>query len=256
MASSTNVKTHEVVAIIDRSGSMFGKENDTIGGINSAIEVLKTEPEPNTDVKVSIKLFDHEEVMLIRSLDLEQVRPIETRQYCPRGQTALLDAIGNTLKYFIEKKITNLNAYDVCTIYIITDGLENCSKHYKLDTIKEMILNAEQNFGIKILYLAANQDAIFEANKFGISAEQAMNYDENTENVDSAFRGAASAARRHASGDGVSFTPAERSASQPTEHFPSNSLPLPLPPPVNVDRSIINNVSPPHRMRRQKSRIS
>ena len=251
MASSSEVKKHEVVAIIDRSGSMFGKENDTIGGINSAIEVLKTEPEPNTDVKVSIKLFDHEEVMLIRSLDLEQVRPIETRQYCPRGQTALLDAIGNTLKYFIEKKITNSNAYDVCTIYIVTDGLENCSKYYKLETIKEMILNAEQNFGIKILYLAANQDAIFEANKFGIAADQAMNYNENTENVDSAFRGAASAARRHASGYGVSFTPAERSASQPAEHFPSNSLPLP--PPVNVDRSRSNNVSSPPRMRRQRS---
>tara|TARA_A100001015_G_C14925838_1_gene686312 strand:+ start:108 stop:866 length:759 start_codon:yes stop_codon:yes gene_type:complete len=252
MASSSEVKKHEVVAIIDRSGSMFGKENDTIGGINSAIEVLKTEPEPNTDVKVSIKLFDHEEFMLIRSIDLQHVRPLETRQFKPRGQTALLDAIGNTLKYFIEKKITNSNAYHVCTVYIVTDGLENCSKHYNLDTIKEMISNAEENYSIKILYLAANQDAILEANKFGIAADQAMNYNENTENVDSAFRGAASAARRHVSGHGVSFTHAERMASQPAEQ----SLSIPLPPPVNVDRSRSNNISPPPRMRRQKSRIS
>ena len=32
---------HEVVAIIDRSASMLGKENDTISGINSTFEVLK-----------------------------------------------------------------------------------------------------------------------------------------------------------------------------------------------------------------------
>ena len=50
----------EVVAIIDRSGSMMGKEEDTIGGINATIETLKNEKEENTNIKVSIKLFDHE----------------------------------------------------------------------------------------------------------------------------------------------------------------------------------------------------
>ena len=33
--------TQEVVAIIDRSGSMNGKEQDTIGGVNSSLEVIK-----------------------------------------------------------------------------------------------------------------------------------------------------------------------------------------------------------------------
>ena len=51
----------EVVAILDRSGSMNGKVDDTLGGINAAFEQLKTEQEANTTIKVSVKLFDHEE---------------------------------------------------------------------------------------------------------------------------------------------------------------------------------------------------
>ena len=100
----------EVVAIIDRSGSMMGKEEDTIGGINATIETLKNEKEENTNIKVSIKLFDHEEYLLIRSLKLEDVRPIERRQYVPRGQTALLDAMGNSISYFMEKKTNGLKS--------------------------------------------------------------------------------------------------------------------------------------------------
>ena len=219
---------HEVVAIIDRSGSMMGKEDDTIGGINSTFEVLK-ETKDNTNIKVSIKLFDHNETMLIRSLDLENVRPLERRQYIPRGQTALLDAIGNSLNYFMEKKLSDVNAYNYCTIYVVTDGYENSSKIYNSENIKSMIKNAEENFNIKILYLGANQDAILEASKYGIDSSQALNYSENHENVLSAYRSAASAARRHSSGRDAGFTNIERTMSQPeTNNNITNNLRIPV----------------------------
>ena len=208
---TTNIN-HEVVAIIDRSASMLGKENDTIGGINSTFEILK---ESKDNIKVSIKFFDHNETMLIRSLDLKDVRPIERRQYVPRGQTALLDAIGNSLNYFMEKKINNINAYNYCTIYVVTDGYENSSKIYNSENIKNMITNAEKNFNIKILYLGANQDAILEASKYGIDSSHALNYSENSENVISAYRSVACAARRHSSGVNAGFTNIERTMSQP-----------------------------------------
>ena len=212
-------KIHEVVAIIDRSGSMSGKEDDTIGGINSTFEVLKTQMEQNTQVKVSIKLFDHEEEMLITSIDLNNLKPITRNQYKVRGQTALLDAMGNTLNYFMQKKISDSNAYHSCTIYIVTDGIENSSKIYNSEKIKDMINEADNSYNIKILYLGANQDAILEANKYGISIEQALTYSENSNNVDSAYRAAASAAARHASGEQIAFTLPERTASQ-TPNYP------------------------------------
>lgn len=221
----------EVVAIIDRSGSMNGKENDTIGGINSAFQLLKDEKEENVDIKVSVKLFDDKEELLFRSIDLESVRPLTTKQFVPRGQTALLDAIGNTLTYFMQKKLFDNNSYTNCLIYITTDGYENCSKIYTHDKIKKMINEAEK-YNINVIYLAANQDAIFEASRLGIDSGNALNYSENTQNVESAYRYAASVSRRVRSGLGSNFTNAERSASQNNDYVQNYS-----PPPLRRQRT-------------------
>lgn len=204
---------HEVVAIIDRSGSMVGKEDDTIGGINSAFEELSKSEDANTIIKVSVKLFDHMEEILFSSIELKDVKPITRSQYSVRGQTALLDTIGNTLNYFMEKKLDDHSAYNACTIYIATDGFENSSRYYNNNQIKSMIKQADESFNIKILYMGANQDAILEANKYGITPEQAINYSESPQHVNAVYRAAASATRRHASGNNLAFTLPERCAS-------------------------------------------
>jgi uncharacterized protein YegL len=244
----------EVIAIIDRSGSMCGKEEDTIGGINSALKVLRNEKEDNTKINVSIKLFDHEEYLLIRSLNINRVRPITHSQYMPRGQTALLDALGNTLSYFMEKKLDDPTSYDMCLIYVVTDGMENCSKFYNSDQIASQIKNAEENYNIKIVYLGANQDAIMEASKYGIAPERAMNYSETSQNVDSAFRSAASITRRQRTTGETSFLQSERNASQ--SHPPISS-----PPQRVYNATVLNPTTPPFivrkeppNLKRQKSR--
>lgn len=214
MESSENTIIQEVVAIMDKSGSMNGKEDDTIGGINSAFEQLKTEKEKNTKIKVSVKLFDHEEELLYRSVDLEDITPIKRNQYIPRGSTSLLDALGNTLQYFMTKKLTNNKCFDSCVIYVVTDGLENSSRIYSQQQIKKMICEAEKTYNIKIIYLGANQDAIFEASKYGIGIESALNYSENSVNVESAYRSVASAVKRVRTGEYNGFTNIERNASQ------------------------------------------
>ena len=46
----------EIVFILDRSGSMAGREEDTIGGFNAMIEKQKREP---GEAYVSTVLFDN-----------------------------------------------------------------------------------------------------------------------------------------------------------------------------------------------------
>jgi deoxycytidylate deaminase len=104
------------------------------------------------------------------------------------------------------------SSYDSCIIYVATDGYENCSKKFTNQNIKNLIEQAKK-YSIEILYLGANQDAILEASKFGLDANQAMNYSENTENVESAYRSAARAAKRYRSGNNAGFLDAERTAS-------------------------------------------
>ena len=232
----------EIVAIIDRSGSMKGKEEDTIGGINSTIKILQeslNQTNQNEIINVSIKLFDHEEIMLIRSLNIKEVRPIELRQYVPRGHTALYDALGNSLQYIMEKKLHNPSIFNKCLIYIATDGLENASRKYNSDSLKKLITSAQNSYNIELIYLGANQDAILEAAKIGILPSSAMNYSETPENSQGAYRSVANAAIRQRSNIPIAFTQTERDESQQEQS------------PFCITPSLMRRIAEPPAIRRQ-----
>ena len=232
----------EVVGILDRSGSMSGKEADTVGGINTMITDLKNNSTENDDIRVSLKLFDHEEVILWRSKPLEQVNLLDIKEFVPRGQTALLDALGHTLNYFMEKRLMDPNAYNNCLIYIATDGFENASKYYTKPHLKKMIKNAKDKYNIDVIYLAANQDAILEAGSMGINANQAINYTESPSTTEAVYRavGRVASSQRSNPNSGVAFTGPERQASQPSADFDANST---CPPPIRR----VPNVETPRR---------
>ena len=177
--------------------------------------------------------------MLIKSLNINEVRPIELRQYVPRGQTALYDAIGSTLTYFMEKKLHNPTCYDKCLIYVATDGYENCSKNFNADSLKKLIISAQKSYNIELIYLGANQDAILEASKIGILPTHAINYSETSEQCMSAYRSVGNVANRQKSSMETAFTQVER-----TESYYGPKTPEPTP------RS--SNCEPPP-LRRQKS---
>jgi uncharacterized protein YegL len=219
----------EICVIVDRSGSMRGKEADTVGGINAMIDDLKSAKKADDIISVSIKLFDHEQIMKYRRVDISEIEEFPVSEFVPRGQTALLDALGDSLKYFMEKKLMEPKDYDTCLIYVATDGLENASTRYSRDNIKSFIKSAETTYNIKVIYLGANQDAILEAGNIGISSDSAINYSETPENVSAVFRSAAAVASRDRSGHRVvpSFSQVERvsSAQRPERVNRSSSAP-------------------------------
>ena len=79
--------------------------------------------------------------------------------------------------------------------------------------MKDIINIAEEIYNIKVMYLGANQDAIFEASKIGISLDRAINYNENTEASQNAYRAIASSAQRSISGFSTGFSKIERTES-------------------------------------------
>lgn len=221
----------EIEAIIDRSGSMAGKETDTIGGINTTIDQLKhdLEEEHNTEANLSIKFFDHEEYYLMESKPIKNINLLNHSDLQPRGQTALYDAMGKSLQKFINMKNNNADSFDSCVIYVATDGYENVSKIYNSYNLSELINQAKEK-NIELLYLAANQDAILEAQKFGLSSSNAINYSENRSNTEAVYRSAASAVSRNRRGQSVNFTQSERSSSLENGNFGVPPTP-PLTPP-------------------------
>ena len=180
----------EVVAIVDRSGSMHGKVSDAVGGINASIDELKKNKNDD-DILFSLKIFDHHQDLLIRHKDIMDVKKLKESEFVPRGQTALYDAIYSSLTYFMERKLKDPSSFDSCIFYVATDGLENSSQ-ITSEKLKKMVEAAAQPiYNISILYLGSNQDSIGEAKKMGICEGQAINFSEETENVTSVYKSAA-----------------------------------------------------------------
>ncbi len=176
----------ELVFIIDRSGSMAGLEEDTIGGFNAMIEQQKS---LTGEAVVTTVLFDDQYELLHDRIDVQAVAPLTKENYTVRGSTALLDAIGLTIhkiRKAQESMKEKFRAEKVMFI-IITDGQENASKHYTFNMIKERIERQKREFGWEFIFFGANMDVILEAGKIGITADRAQGYCADAVGTQSAY---------------------------------------------------------------------
>ena len=164
----------EIVFILDRSGSMSGLEDDTIGGFNAMIQ--KQRQEPGTAC-VSTVLFDHVSEVIHDRVDLEKIGNLTRKEYYVRGCTALLDAVGDAIHHIgnVHKYAREEDRPEKTIFVITTDGMENASRRHDYARVKEMI-RQRQAQGWEFLFLGANIDAAREAARFGIREERAVNY--------------------------------------------------------------------------------
>ena len=165
----------ELVMILDRSGSMSGLEDDTIGGYNS---MLKKQRETEGEVLVSTVLFDDYSEVLHDRVPLDKVPAMTEKDYYVRGSTALLDAVGGAIHHIgnVHKYAREEDRPEKTIFVITTDGMENASHEYSYDRVKEMVERQKEKYGCEFLFLGANIDAIATAGRFGISADRAANY--------------------------------------------------------------------------------
>jgi hypothetical protein len=188
--------------ILDRSGSMHTCYEDTLGGFNHFVEQQK---KTNPDGSMSLTLFAHDYHIVYEDKSINDIVNLDEETYFPRGQTALLDAIGTTIK-----KSKNKTKH---TVVILTDGEENASRVYTKGHINDLI-EMKRQMGWEFVFLGANQDAIQTGHMLGIPENGAMTFDTN--NIYNAFEGLSTAIDRQISGEesSICFNQLEREASQ------------------------------------------
>ena len=169
----------EIVFILDRSGSMSGLEQDTIGGFNSMINQQKN---ADCEALVSTILFDNVSEVLHDRINVKDIQPLTDHDYMVRGCTALLDAIGGAIHHIgnIHKYARREDIPEHTMFVITTDGMENASRCYTYDKVKRMVEKEKQKYGWEFLFLGANIDAIQVAARFGIGADRALNYESDS----------------------------------------------------------------------------
>ena len=182
----------ELVFILDRSGSMSGLESDTVGGFNTMIEKQKKQ---NAPCYVSTVLFNHTSEVLYDRVKLGEVQKMTEDDFFVGGSTALMDAIGGAIHHIgnIHKYIRPEDVPANTMFVIMTDGMENASRNYSSDRVKQMIVRQKKRYGWEFLFIGANIDAVETAARYGIDADRAVNYHADKEGTRVVYQSVANA---------------------------------------------------------------
>lgn len=161
-----------ICLILDRSGSMKGREKDVIGGVNSFLAEQKKLPDP---ASIAMVRFDTGNIDRFRPMGpLSEAQDITDADYQPRAGTPLLDAVGTTIAKLDDD--WKAEQPERCIVVIVTDGEENESREYTKTKVKEMIESRQQSGKWAFIYLGANVDAFHEASAMGISLSNSAGY--------------------------------------------------------------------------------
>lgn len=142
----------ELIFILDRSGSMAGLEKDTIGGFNSMIEKQRKE---QGEALVSTVLFDSTAEVIHDRISIGDVPNLTEKEYYVRGCTALLDAVGGAIHHIgnIHKYARKEDIPEKTLFVITTDGMENSSRRYTYDKVRQMIERQKTRYGWEFIFL-------------------------------------------------------------------------------------------------------
>ncbi|CAM5191208.1 VWFA domain-containing protein OS=Ureibacillus acetophenoni OX=614649 GN=SAMN05877842_101168 PE=4 SV=1 [Ureibacillus acetophenoni] len=175
----------ELVFILDRSGSMSGLETDTIGGYNA---MLSKQKEAEGEAIVTTVLFNHEYELLHDRINVNGIAPLTKKDYEVSGTTALLDAIGHSILKIKKAQNATMKEHraEKVLFVITTDGLENSSREFNHQKIKQLV-EEQKKIGWEFIFLGANIDAIGTAYELGIDGDNAVEFHADEEGVQMNF---------------------------------------------------------------------
>ena len=239
----------DVVLIVDRSWSMRSMNGAPKLMVQNMINEQKEISEKNnSSCAFSLVTFDNESIKRIDAKDVKKIKNHNDKNVSewiePRGSTRLIDTILEEIQFQKERKETYLKSLSkevlalnpkiCCVIQIVTDGEDNMSTHNDEELNIEVIKHKED--GAHFVFLAANQDAIQTAQRFGIDDDTAMTIDNDFDSSTHGMRCASDMVRSITSGssDTPRFSDLQRQMSAPSDtstHKSSdiNILPLSLP---------------------------
>jgi len=164
----------EVIMVVDRSGSMQSCRQDAEGGINAFIDEQK---KAVGRCNFTLVQFDTQYEFVYKGIDIQDVPNFTL---LPRGATALYDAIGQAINE-TGKRLADMHEADrpaLVAFVVQTDGLENSSKEFSRETIKQMIEHQRDKYNWKFTFLGANQNAVLTGTSLGFDQEACATYSE------------------------------------------------------------------------------
>ena len=157
----------EIGLVIDKSGSMWSKGQDVIGGFNKFLAEQKALP---GHANLTMVQFDTNYTMVHSGVDIQQVPELNEHTYIPGGLTALLDAVARAVSD-IGQRLANMpedGRANKVIIVVMTDGEENSSREQTKEGLKKIIEHQRDAYKWEFIFLGQDIDAFGEAGSIGV----------------------------------------------------------------------------------------
>lgn len=163
----------EVLAILDRSGSMQSVRDEAIGGFNAFLGEQQKNPDP---AKITLVLFDHEYLPVYEAKDLPLADRLTPETFVPRGSTAMNDAIGRTL-HEQGARIKVEGWAEKVIVCLVTDGHENSSKEFSQAAVQALVKEKEAlGWSFVFLFAGISQaQAVSTTQGYGVNTNSLSN---------------------------------------------------------------------------------
>jgi Mg-chelatase subunit ChlD len=190
----TNIVTHDLIFILDRSGSMSSMGDEPMQAVNSFVEEqLEASFELKDKATFTLYTFNTQPELVYDDQPLANVKPYT--YYKPSGMTCLYDTIGYAINRKLSKEVTN-NV--ICVI--LTDGADNSSRTYNSESIKKLMNKVERKNNWNFMFLAANQDAFAAGGAIGVQQTQCASYEATPNGMREGMRCASDSVRAYRTG--------------------------------------------------------
>lgn len=128
--------------------------------------------------RLTLVQFDDQYEVWVRAIPIAEVTPLTMETFQPRGSTALLDALGQTIDETGERlaALPEDQRPGKVIIAVMTDGLENASHRFSQRDVARRIAHQRDVYSWEFLFLGANQDAIATAAQLNIHKNNAVTY--------------------------------------------------------------------------------
>ena len=140
-----------IVVILDESGSMQIKKSDVIGGFTNFLSEQQAQP---GECRLTLVKFNTEHTVVYSALPIQDAKPLTEKTYVPGGNTALLDAVAESVRLADKDKRPDERV--LCLI--ITDGEENSSRETTKEQVQTIIKERESRGDWTFTYLGISPE--------------------------------------------------------------------------------------------------
>lgn len=162
----------DLTVVVDRSGSMDIGCEEFQCSLNKMLKEQK-----GGEGECRLTLIDFDDVVSVIH-DAIPIQDFGSYTLSPRGNTALLDAVGTSI-IKTGNRLAAMKEEDrpgLVLFVILTDGHENKSKEFTRNDVAKMIKRQRETYSWKFVFLGAEIDAESVANSIGIDQSTSASY--------------------------------------------------------------------------------